>query len=243
MNEQQPIIDPHMKDYTLEQKKSKTIKIAIVLTVILFATMGFIFYSMNSKLGTVSHIGNGERIKESTTKTVSESVITSNMNEFENVYIIDVTNTSNETVNATLAFNTYNNGELEDTHTYELFALDSKASSMFVVKKSDLKIYDKVDFKVTSSKSLQTSLVLKGITVNQVSSTSTDNLSFEVKNDTGKFIDAISIVTLFYKDNKLVDAVVGTSIGLEETTTINVKKSTLVYDTISTKVIEAYSYK
>ena len=126
MDNQQPIIDPHMKDYTLENKKSGTIKVAIILTVALILVIGFLAYSMTTKLGTASHIGDGDIIEtDTTTKKVEESLIKSTLNEYMNVYVIDVTNTSSSTVDLSLAFNTYNNSELEDTFNKELHALGS----------------------------------------------------------------------------------------------------------------------
>lgn len=243
MDNQQPIIDPHMKDYTLENKKSGTIKVAIILTVALILVIGFLAYSMTTKLGTASHIGDGDIIEtDTTTKKVEESLIKSTLNEYKNVYIIDITNTSSSTVDLSLAFNTYNNSELEDTFNKELHAIGSGESSAFVIRKEELKIYDSVDYKITSIKSLKNSLINDNIEFTKTNNTD-DSIIFEVSNNTGKTIDGLSIVTYFYSGNTIVDAKVSSTIALESTTTFTVKKPLINYDSVSTKVIEAYYFK
>ena len=99
-----------------------------------------------------------------------------------------------------------------------------------------------MDYKITSTKSLKNSLINDNIEFTKTDNTD-DSIIYEVRNNTGKTIDGLSIVTYFYSGNTIVDAKVSSTIALESTTTFTVKKPSINYDSVSTKVIEAYYFK
>ena len=241
MNEEKPVINPQINDYT--EEKGKNFKIAIVLTVILIGTILLLALSMNNMLKRANHYVVDDKTTESTKKTTKETgKVTSNLTELSDLFIINVDNNLTGNNDLFLSFNTYANGELVNTVDYEIYAVGTGEKTMFVVNKSDLGVYDKYDYKINYNKTIYKSLLSEDVGLNNDYSINNNQISYIINNQTGKIITRLSIVTLFYdKDSKIVDAKFGSSYGVKETGEVKVLNSSKEYDKAEAVIVEAYS--
>ena len=242
MNEEKPVINPQMNDYT--DTKGKNFKIAIVLTVILIVTIIVLAISMNNMLRQANrYVEDDTKTTEVVNKTTKESgQVTSNINELSDLFIINVDNNLTGNNDLFLSFNTYANGELVNTVDYEVYAIGTGEKTMFIVNKADLGVYDKYDYKINHKKTIYNSLLSKEIGLNKDYTINDNQITYLINNETGKNITRLSIVTLFYDSNlNIVDAKVGSTYGIKEAGEVKVLNSSKTYDKAEAFIVEAYS--
>ena len=242
MNEEKPIINPQVNDYT--DTKGKNFKIAIILTVILVATIVILAISMNNMLKKANHyVEDDKKTSEVVNKTTKESgKVTSTIKELSDLYIINVDNSLSGNNDLFLSFNTYVNGELVNTVDYEIYAIGTNEKTMFIVNKADLGVYDTYDYKINHKKTIYNSLLSKEVGLNKDYTINDNQITYLINNETGKNITRLSIVTLFY-DNALniVDAKVGSTYGVKESGEVKVLNSSKAYENAEAFIVEAYS--
>lgn len=244
MNEDnKPVINPQMNDYT--QDKGKNFKIAIVLTVVLIVTIVILGISMNNMLKQANHYVEDddkttEVVDNKTTKETGK--VTSNITELSDLFIIDVDNNLSGNNDLFLSFNTYASGELVNTFDYEIYAIGTGEKTKFIVNKADIGVYDKYDYKINHKKTIYKSLLSEEVGLNKDYTINDNQITYIANNQTGKSITRLSIVTLFYDSNsKIVDAKFGSTYGIKETGEVKVLNSSKEYDKAEAVIVEAYT--
>ncbi len=234
-----PNIETAVKDYS--GKKVDTIKVAIILTILLFIVSGLMFYSIYPKIQNSHFMGDidVDDTEITTTAVSNEDKINVEEIKSDNYIIYKVTNLTGKTKDITVRLNTYVNDSIENTFSYQVSSVSNSYSIYAYFKKSDLKIYDKYDYIINSANSIYTSSTdsVKTSTLDY------DQSKYIFTNESGLLLNNLNVIILYYNaNNEVVDIEEKNKTLFEngKTFEISVKKN---YTKFDVHINEAYCIK
>lgn len=196
----EPKIQTSVKDYS--GKKVNLIKLDIILTIILFIVIGLMIYSLYPKFQNSYFMGSidDEEIITTTQVKTNDNKIDVEAINSDDYVIYKVSNKTGSTKDITIRLNTYVGNTVDNTLSFDCFAVNNDEEFYAYFKKTDLKIYDKYEYVVNSSNSLYSSAkeyvnLDTGIY---------DKYSNSYINSSGRLINSVTLLIIYYDNNNSI---------------------------------------